>query len=181
MVTPITVFPRALDYLGNMESEIERSCLACVRRPDLLFCGLAPEALRDFDGLKSLVSYPRSTTLFSQGHPARGVFVLCQGRAKLSVSSESGSQLTLRIVGPGEVLGLSAALVGGVYEMTAQLLDNAEVAVIKRKDLLTFLHQHRDACLQVVNQLSQDLHVAYDRVRSVGLGQTRHPRVSRIH
>lgn len=164
-----------------MESEIERSCLECVRRPDRLFCGLATDALRDFDGVKSLVLYPRGTTLFRQGHPARGVFVLCQGRAKLSVCSESGSQMTLRIVGPGEVLGLSAALAGGPHEMTAELLDSAQVAVIRRKDLLDFLHHHRDACLQVVSRLSQDLHFAYDRVRSVGLGQTRRPRLSRVH
>lgn len=164
-----------------MESPIERSCLECVRRPDRLFCGLPLNALRDFDGLKSLASYPRGTTLFRQGHLARGIFILCQGRAKLSVCSESGRQLTLRIVGPGEVLGLSAALVGGPHEITAELLDNAQVAVLKRKDLLDFLHQHREACLQVVNLLSQDLHFAYDRVRSVGLGHGRRPRSSRIH
>lgn len=164
-----------------MESLIERSCLECVRRPDRLFCGLPPEDLHDFDGLKSLVLYPRGTTLFRQGHPARGVFVLCQGRAKLSVCSESGRRLTLRIVGPGEVLGLSAALAGRPHEMTAELLDNAQVAVVRRKDLLDFLHQHREACLQAVNLLSQDLHFAYDRVRSVGLGHTRRPRVSRVH
>jgi CRP/FNR family transcriptional regulator, cyclic AMP receptor protein len=180
-VTTITVLVRSLDYLESMESVIERSCLDCVRRPDRLFCGLPSDALRDFDSLKSLILYPRGTTLLSQGHPARGVVVLCQGRAKLSVCSESGSQLTLRIAGPGEVLGLSAALVGGIHEMTAQLLDNAQVAVIKRKDLLEFLHQHRDACLQVVNRLSQDLHFAYDRVRSVGLGQTRHPHAVHVH
>jgi CRP/FNR family transcriptional regulator, cyclic AMP receptor protein len=170
-----------VDYQESMESATERSCLECVRRPDRLFCGLPSDALRDFDELKSLAFYPRGTNLFSQGHVARGIFVLCQGRAKLSVCAENGSQLTLRIVGPGEVLGLSAALVGGPHEMTAELLDNAQVAVIKRKDLVEFLHQHRDACLQVVGRLSQDLHFAYDRVRSVGLGQSRRPRVARVH
>lgn len=180
-MTAITVFAPSVDYLENMESVIERSCLDCVRRPDRLFCGLPSQALRDFDGLKSLILYPRGTTLFSQGHPARGVFVLCQGRARLSVCSESGTQLTLRIASPGEVLGLSAALVGGTHELTAQLLDNAQVAVIKRKDLLEFLHRHRDACLQVVSRLSQDLHFAYDRVRSVGLGPTRHSHFAHVH
>lgn len=164
-----------------MESVADRSCLDCIRRPDRLFCGLPSDALRDFDELKSLALHPRGTILFRQGQPARGIFVLCQGRAKLSVCSESGSQLTLRLAGPGEVLGLSAALVGGPHEMTAELLENAQVAEIKRKDLLVFLHQHRDACLQVVSRLSQDLHFAYDRVRSVGLGQTRRPRASHVH
>ncbi|HTZ96555.1 MAG TPA: cyclic nucleotide-binding domain-containing protein [Terriglobales bacterium] len=180
-MTAITVSGALLDYLESMESVIERSCLECVRRPDRLFCGLTQDALRDFDLLKSLAIYPRGTILLRQGQPARSVFVLCQGRAKLSVCSESGTQLTLRIANPGEVLGLSAALVGGFHEISAELLENAQVAVVKRKDLLEFLHQHRDACLQVVSRLSQDLHFAYDRVRSVGLGQTRRPRAAHVH
>ena len=113
--------------------------------------------------------------LFREGQPARGVFVLCEGRAKVSVCSESGRRLTLRIAVPGEVLGLSASLSESVYEVTAELLDNAQVAMVKRKDLLQFLREHREACRHVVT-LSQDLHVAYDRVRSVGLGRTRRPR-----
>jgi len=179
-VIAVTVFPYSVDYLGSMESQTERSCLECVRRPDRLFCSLPVDTLRDFDGLKSQVFYPRGTTLFRQGQTARSIFVLCQGRAKLTVCSESGDRMTLRMVGPGEVVGLSAALVGGPHEMTAVLLEDAQVAVIRRRDLLEFLHQHREACLQVVSRLSQDLHIAYDRVRTVGLGQPRKPRLLRV-
>ena len=87
----------------------------------------------------------------------------------------------MRIAGPGEVLGLSAALAGTPYEITAELLEDATVSILGRKALLQFLHVHREACLQVVNLLSQDLHLAYDQVRSVGLGRTRRPRVARVH
>jgi len=94
---------------------------------------------------------PPNTVLFREGQPARGVFVLCEGRAKLSVCSESGRRLTLRIAVPGEVLGLGASLSGSVYEVAAELLDNAQVAMVKRKDLLVFLREHREACLHVVS------------------------------
>jgi len=163
-----------------MESVIQRSCLECVERPERLFCDLPSEALHDFDVLKTVSAFPRGTALFHEGQPARGIFVLCEGRVRLSVCSESGRRLTLRVAGPGEVLGLSAALAGSPYEMTAELLDNAQVATIKRKDLVRFLHEHREACLQVVNLLSQDLHVAYDRVRSIGLARSRRSRVARV-
>jgi CRP/FNR family transcriptional regulator len=124
------------------------------------------------------LSLPKSTVLFREGQVARGVFVLCEGRAKLSVCSDSGRRLTLRIAVPGEVLGLSASLTGSVYEVSAELLDNSQVALVRRKELLRFLREHREACLHVVSLLSQDLHIAYDRVRSVGLGRTRRPRAA---
>src|ERR1700752_2722794 len=116
--------------------------------------------------------------LFREWQPARSVFVLCEGRARLTVCSESGKRLTLHVAGAGEVLGLSAVLSGGEYEATAELLDNSRVACIKRKGLLHFLREHREACLRVVDLLSQDLHVAYDRVRSVGMGRTRRSRIA---
>jgi CRP/FNR family transcriptional regulator, cyclic AMP receptor protein len=163
-----------------MESAVQKSCLLFIESPPRLFYDLPGETLRDFDALKSVSSRPRGATLFREGQPARGIFVLCDGRAKLSVCSESGKRMILRIAGPGEILGLSAALAGTPHEVTAELLDNAQVAAVRRKDLLRFLHEHREACLQVVNLLSQDLHVAYDRVRSLGLGRSRRSRAPRV-
>ena len=164
-----------------MESAIQQSCFDCVLRPDRLFCDLPADALEAFDSIKLQTRQPRGTVLFREGSPARRIFVLCDGRAKLSVCSESGKHLTLRIAGSGEVLGLSAALCGGAHEVTAETLDNARVAVVRRRDLLRFLRDHREACLQVVNLLSQDLHSAYDRVRSIGLGRSRRLRAPRVH
>jgi CRP/FNR family transcriptional regulator len=163
-----------------MESATQQSCLDCALRPDRVFCDLPTNVLATLDTVKSKIVCPRNTVLFREGQPAKGVFVLCEGRAKLSVCSESGKRLTLQIAVPGEVLGLSAALSGGPYEVSAELLDNAQVAMVKRKDLLAFLREHREACLHVVDLLSQDLHIAYDRVRSVGFGRARRPRATSL-
>jgi CRP/FNR family transcriptional regulator, cyclic AMP receptor protein len=153
---------------------MSQSCLDCTQRADGVFCDLEPDALQQFDGIKSLESWPRGTVLFREGQAARSVFLLCSGRVRLSVCSESGARMTLRSASPGEVLGLSAALSGGSYEVTAEVMEPVQVAQIRRRDLLHFLHEHSEVCMQVVHLLSEDLHVAYDRVRSVGLVRTRH-------
>lgn len=161
-----------------MESATHHSCFKCELRPDRVFCDLPAEALLAFDTIKSVTKVPRGEVLFQEGRLPRGIFVLCDGRAKLSVCSETGKRLMLRVAGPGEVLGLSATMSGKPYEITAEAMDNAQVAFIKRKDLLKFLRDHREACMQVVHLLSQDLHVAFDRVRTVGLMRTRRPRIA---
>ena len=176
----ITVVLAPEDYLSEMESAMQQPCIDCALRADRIFCDLPPNALEAFDSLKSTILCPRNMILFREGQPVRSVFVLCEGRARLSVCSESGKRLTLHVAGAGEILGLSAALSGGEYEATAELLDNARVACVKRKDLLGFLRDHREACLRVVDLLSQDLHLAYDRVRSVGLGRARRSRTAAV-
>ena len=157
------------------------SCLDCGRRTDCVFCALAPEALAAFDGIKSSQTYPKGSVLFREGHPARGIFLVCKGRIRLSVCSENGHRMVLRTVGAGEALGLSAALASTNYEVTAEAMESASIAYIRRKELLHFLRQHCDVCMQVVNQLSENLHVAYDRVRTVGLGRTRRSHSLQIH
>src|SRR6204780_600789 len=160
-----------------MDSTIQSSCLTCEFRPDRLFCDMPAESLKAFDEIKSIATFPRSSVLFGEGRSVRGIYILCDGRAKLSICSETGKRMTLRIAGPGEVLGLGASLSNTPYEITAELLDNSQVAFVRRKDLLKFLREHREVCLQVVRMLSQDLHGAYERVRSIGMIRTRHPRI----
>ena len=92
------------------------------------------DSLQAFDEIKSLATYPRNTILFAEGRPVRGIYLLCDGRAKLSICAESGKRLTLRVAGPGEVLGLGAALSNTPYEITAELLDTSQVVFIRRKD-----------------------------------------------
>jgi len=161
-----------------MESTIQSSCLTCEFRPDRLFCDMPTDSLRAFDEIKSLATYRRSTLLFAEGRPVRGIFILCDGRAKLSICAENGKRLTLRIAGPGEVLGLGAALSNTPYEVTAELLDNSQVVFVRRKDLMKFLRENPTVCMEAVRMLSQDLHGAYERVRSIALVRTRRPRMT---
>lgn len=155
------------------------SCMQCDARPDRAFCEMPVEALQVFDSLKSIAPYPKGSMLFAEGRPPRGVYVLCSGRAKLTVCSETGKRLLVRVAGPGEVLGLGAAISGTNYELNAELLDAAKVAFVRRKELITFLRQYPEICMQIVRTLSRDLHGAYERVRNVGMARTRRPRALR--
>ena len=159
-----------------MESAIQQSCLTCDFRPDRIFCDMPIDSLKAFEEIKSVGTYPRNTILFAEGKPVRGVYLLCDGRAMLSICSELG-RLTLRVADPGEVLGLGAALSNTPYEVTAELLDASQIVFIRRKELMKFLREHPEVCMQVVRMLSQDLHCAYERVQSIGLVHRRRPRL----
>ena len=150
-----------------MDSTIQSSCLTCEFRPDRLFCDMPAESLKAFDEIKSTTSFPRGTVLFAEGRSVRGIYILCDGRAKLSICSDAGKRLTLRIASAGEIFGLGATLSNTPYEITAELMDNSQVVFVRRKDLLKFLKDNRAVCLEIVRMLSQDLHGAYERVRAI--------------
>jgi len=161
-----------------METTAQSSCVTCDFRPNRSFCDMPAKSLKAFDEIKSLALYRRNTVLFAEGRPVRGVYILCDGRARLSICSDTGKRLTLRVAGPGEVLGLVAALSNTPYEITAELLDNSQVVFVRKRELTKFLREHHEICLQVVHMLSQDLHGAYERVRSISTGHCRHGRIA---
>src|ERR1700740_211617 len=100
-------------------------CLHCTFREHRLFCDLPNDALQRLQEIKATAVYPKGTLLCLEGQPARGIYVLCTGRAKLSTTSAEGRSIILRVAEPGEVLGLTASLSNGPYEATVETLESS--------------------------------------------------------
>jgi len=154
-------------------------CARCRHRADHAFCNLPPEALRRLDEISYAVTYPQRVTLFSEDQPCRGVFILCEGKAKVT-ASRGGKPLMLRIAAAGEVLGLSAAMSGGNYELTAETLARSTVRFIKRDDFLYLLHESSDALSNVLQILSLEYQQVIESLRNLGLRNTATARVAQL-
>ena len=169
-----------LKPIGNGEYEPIESCAACALRQQHLFCNLPPAALKRLEAIKSPAFYPKGAVLYMEGQPARGVFVLCHGRAKLSTSSSDGKTIIFKIAMPGEILGLSANIAGSVHEVTAEVLEPTQAIFIRREDFLHFLREHGEAALRVAQQLSNNYHTAYSEIRSLGLSHSASEKLARL-
>lgn len=99
--------------------EIVENCQACKLKREECFCNLSPNVLKHFSSISHQTTFPADATLFVEGQNPRGVFLLCSGKVKLSTSSRDGKVLILKMAGAGEMLGLSAAIAGTEYELTA--------------------------------------------------------------
>lgn len=155
-------------------------CAACKLRNSNFFCSLSPESLRDLDEIKHTSSYPEGALVFVEGQAARGVYVVCQGRAKLMTTNRDGKTLILKIVQPGEILGMHSVISGKAHELTVETLQPSQLAFISRDDFLRFLKRHGDACLHAAQHLSRDCQSAYDSIRSIGLSHSVTEKLARL-
>jgi CRP/FNR family transcriptional regulator, cyclic AMP receptor protein len=160
--------------------EIIENCVTCPHREDRFFCNLPPAAVRRLSLITSASSYPKGATLFVEGQAARGVFILCAGRVKLSTSSIDGKTLIVRISDPGEVLGLPATVTGTPYELTADVIEPAQANFISRTDFLNFLREHGEVSLRVAQQLGETYHAAVAEMRSIGLSHSAAEKLARF-
>ncbi len=160
--------------------EIVESCLTCKLRADRVFCDLPPSSLQSFQNIKYTTAYPEGAVLFVEGQEPRGIFVVCKGGVKLSISAANGKTVIVKIVEPGEVLGLSATVSGRPYEATAETIDPCLVNFVKREDFLRFLKEDVQVCFKVAEQLSEKYHNACNEVRSLGLSHSAAEKLARL-
>ena len=116
-----------------------------------------PDLRAGFETLAPAAFCSRGTILFRQGEPSRGVYLLLQGRANLSLRADNGRGVTYRNVGPGYVLGLAGTILNKTYLFTAELIDDSQVAFIRSSDVVEFLRQRGDLCFAVVQMLGGEL------------------------
>lgn len=160
--------------------EIIESCLTCPHREERLFCNLSDPALQALQSITSPASYPKGATLYVEGQSPRGVFILCNGRVKLSTSSPDGRTLIVRTAEPGDVLGMPATVTGKPYELTADVLEPTQANFIHRQDFLNFLRDHGEAALRVAQQLGEIYHSAVSEMRTIGLSHSAAEKLARF-
>ena len=162
------------------EQKPKTVCENCKVKQSGFFCHLAPPAAKEFASLKTSYRYPAGSILFFENEAARGIFVVCSGQVKLSVSSKGGKTLIQQIVKPGEVIGLSASMNGTRYEVTAETLYPTEVGFIRRDDFLCFAGQFPEAYRAITRQLNLQYQRACEQLRIIGLSATAHEKLARL-
>ena len=134
--------------------------------------GLSEERSAALEKIEHTTNFPAGAIIFMEGQPARGVYVVRSGRVKLLTTNSEGRTLILKIAKPGEALGLNSVITGKPYDLTAEILQLAELAFVPRADFLNFITKYGDACLHFASLLSRDCREAYEVARAIGLSQS---------
>ena len=159
---------------------VQDRCKHCDRPNRSFLCKVSDENLKLFESIKVTKVYPKGTLLFLEGQPSDAVFMLCQGKVKLSTCSSEGKIIILDVVEPGDVIGLSAALTGAEYEATAEVLELCQVNYVGTGDLIKFLQANPEASLNAARQLSRNYFTAYRQVCSLGLSDSVVDKLARL-
>jgi len=102
------------------------------------------------------VSKSKGTVLFRRGDPCAGVFLIRKGKVRLFLDN-SEAVFGSRILGPGSVVGLPAAVAGTPYSLSADIVENAELACVPQKALADCLRRDPILCFEVMEILSNEI------------------------
>ena len=159
---------------------IVEDCIHCPLRKASWFCQLSSDLLNSFSSSSHLATYPGGAILFIEGQMPRGAFVLCSGRVKLSTTSKEGKVLILKMVEPGEVMGLSALIAAEAYEITAETLEPSLVNFVEGDGLLRLMERSGELGLRSAQAVSREFQYAYREIHELVLARSSSGKLARL-
>ena len=114
---------------------------------------------------KTLVEVKDGAAIYRQGEPCAGVYVLQQGKVKLTVVSKQGKEAVLAMIDPGQFFG-EGALNGQPLRMsTATAVGPVVAACLERATMVRLMKQRHDFATFFTDYLlSRTLRVEEDLV-----------------
>jgi CRP/FNR family cyclic AMP-dependent transcriptional regulator len=114
-----------------------------------------------------LKHFEKGDVIFIEGNRPRGVFIVREGRVKLTTSTLEGRVLILGIAGPGDTLGLSAVISRNDLEATGEAIEPVVVEFIAADVYRSRLRRNADFALEAAAELSRRYRDAHAAMRSL--------------
>lgn len=112
------------------------------------------------EGVTRIVQCRRFTILYSSGNAADSIFFLESGLVKIVKHGPESKEVLLNLVRPGEIFGEEAILLGGYRHSTAEVIQEATIAIIPKELFLRFCNQNMDSwklMAELIARREQDL------------------------
>lgn len=98
----------------------------------------------------------KGSVLFRHGDGVLGLFLIRSGKVELALDG-GNSAFPPRVLGPGSVVGLPATVAGSSYSLSAQVIEDAELAFVPRVALLDCLQRNPQLCFEIMDILSCEI------------------------
>ena len=132
-------------------------CAVCPNRESSDICQLVPSVEEPFGLIKRRAMYQAGQFVFYEGHVALGLYILCQGRVKLTRLNRKGQQRLVDILDSGQLLEKQAFQEQPVHQVTCEVLEPSQICLLDRTSFLSFLKEHGELAVKLVQVLSKEM------------------------
>jgi CRP/FNR family cyclic AMP-dependent transcriptional regulator len=122
-----------------------------------LYEGLNPDERAAIVARARIRTFHAGETVFQMGSPGDQMMALIRGTIRISVKFEGGKELLLAIIRPGEVFGELAVLDEKERSADAVAENACTLAILDRRDILSFFERTPSAWPKLVSVLCQRL------------------------
>lgn len=137
-----------------------------------VFASLTEEHLRKIDSISITRNYAKGRIIIMEGEPGEAFFYIKSGMIKISKLSGDGREHILHILNEGHVFAEVTLFGQSPYPATAEVLEDAQIGMIKNSDLEALIVENPEISLQLIKYLNKRLVEAQNKVRNLALYDT---------
>ena len=134
-----------------------------------LFAELDEEYLLELDQLLSVKKYKKNNLIIFEDDRGLNLFIINEGRVKISQISEEGGEVILAILGEGEFFGELSVIDGLSRSATVTALDQVELLVMRRQDFLDALDKYPQISVFLLRELASRIRKSDAQINSLSL------------
>ncbi len=142
-----------------------RSCIELVP----IFSNLDQEEMMEVARITSERIYEKGDIVYMAGDKGEKLYVIHQGKVKISRLSDSGKEQVIRVLGPGEFMGELSLFSNNHLTDNAEVLERTIVCVIDGKEIKTLMSKYPTIAFKVLEELSQRLEKAEGLLENISL------------
>ena len=137
-----------------------------------IFSELESEFLEEIYKISRVRKYEKGRIIFMEGEPGEAFFYIKSGLVKVSKLSRDGREHILHVLNEGHVFAEVTLFSNTEYPATAEVLEEAEIGIIKNEDLEKVIKENPDLSLQLIKYLNKRLVEAHMKIRNLALYDT---------
>ncbi len=137
-----------------------------------IFSELEGEFLEKIYQISRVRKYKKGRIIFMEGEPGEAFFYIKSGLVKISKLSRDGREHILHVLNEGHVFAEVTLFSNTEYPATAEVLEDAEIGIIKNEDLEKVIKENPDLSLQLIKYLNKRLVEAHMKIRNLALYDT---------
>ncbi len=134
-----------------------------------IFTELTDQQLRLIQGIVTIKQYDKGSFIFSEGERGDAVCFLLSGLVKIRTGVADGREKILHFMQAGQVFGEVVLFDGGPYPATAEVVEAADIGILRNQDLYRLLKEHSDLAISLLTLLARRLKMTQRQVRDLAL------------
>lgn len=134
-----------------------------------LFSGLNREELVYLSERMTIRSFPKNTVILSEDEPAHALYVITDGRVKITKVDTEGKEVIIAMLSRGDYFGEAGLIDNEVWPGNVIAKEKCEIRVFRKNDLHPILMRNPQLAMSIVKGLINRLRDAYVKIASLAL------------
>ncbi len=124
----------------------------------IFFGGIAEDVAEKIHAQCAVVEFERGSTIFLQGDPARGIFIILDGWVKLFRVSQNGAEAVVGVFTKGQSFAEAAAFRHMDYPVSAEAVTDCRLYQVNAGTLIEQMKSSPELCTALIGATFMHLH-----------------------